>query len=518
MATRRWATWGVVALLVMTGCTPGAPAPTAPAAEVIAISTVPGEDIDRPLYPPVVARPDGFVPAPEGEGLTGYLAQKVRWRDCGRYQCAEIAAPLDYAAPGAQALTVALARKRATTTPVLGTLFINPGGPGGSGRELLGGFDDTGLTGYDIVGWDPRGTGASTPVACLSDRATDALNLLDGSPDDQAETDALIVGARNLARGCWQNSGPLLAHISTIDTVRDLDLLRRLLGDKKLNYLGYSYGTQIGATYAELFPQHTGRLVLDAAVDITDDEEIIQAMGFDKALSNFAAWCAGERCTLGISSAEVLSSITGLFDELDAEPLDVGDRVLTQSLAVTGVAAYLYGGVPAWTALARDLTLAVSGDGEALLRASDVLNDRDEDGHYGSMSASFLAISCLDSTDKGVQDADRQWLADQKKAPILAKYFGPGITCPLWPVRSAPQLDLRGRGAAPLLVIGATGDPATPYQQAVTMAKQLESAVLVTYEGEGHATYGNGRSTCVDGLVRDYLTRGVTPDADVRCR
>lgn len=508
-------------VLLLSACTPGplpTPSASTPAGEVITISNVSGKDIDRPAYPPSHAAPSGFVPAPAGDGLTGYLGQKIDWKSCDPFECASIKVPLDYANPGRQAITLTMARQKATSSPKLGTLFINPGGPGGSGIDLLAGFTSTGLEQYDIIGWDPRGTGQSTPVKCYGDAETDALQALDSSPDTPAETDALIVGSYEFGKSCWEHSGDLLAHISTIDTVRDLDLLRSLVGDSKLHYLGYSYGTQVGATYAELFPQNTGRLVLDAAVDITDDQNIIQAMGFDLALTNFATWCAKDKCSLGDSKDAILAKITSFLDGLDAAPVQVGDRVLTQSLAASGIAAYLYGGVPAWNALAADLEAAMGGRGQRLLRASDLLNDRNEDGHYGSMFYSFIAISCLDNYDKGIVDAEQQWTKDQQKAPIFAKYFGPGVGCPLWPVRSQVQLDIRGKGAKPLLVIGATGDPATPYQQAVTMAERLESGVLVTYEGEGHGTYGNGKSACVDKIVIDYFTRGKVPADGTRCR
>ena len=521
----RWAV-GVAALVALAGCVPGngpsqpAPSPSAstPSGPVIGISESPGFEIDRPRLPPSSARPDGFTEAPVGDGLAGYLKQAVQWRRCGeQYDCASVVAPLDYANPSTQAITLALARKKATASPKLGTLFVNPGGPGASGRNLVTYFASKGLEQYDIVGWDPRGTNASTAVRCFDDKATDAFNQLDSSPDDAAETEALIVGTYQFATSCWQHSGGLLEHISTIDTARDLDLLRSLVGDDKLSYLGYSYGTQIGAVYADLFPQRVGRLVLDAAVDITDDDTVIQAQGFDLALGNFAAWCARQNCTLGGTKENVLKAVTDFLDRLDAAPLQVGDRRLTQSLAATGIAGYMYGGIPAWRVLARDLQAAIDGDGTALLHSSDGLNDRGEDGRYGSLFYSFPAIGCADSKDEGVVEAEQRWVQDQQKAPIYGKYFGPGYTCALWPVRSAPQFQPTGSGAAPIVVVGATGDPATPYQNAVTMAKQLTSGVLLTYEGEGHGTFG-GKSTCIDRAVIAYLTQGTVPADGTRCQ
>lgn len=508
----------VAVSLLLTGCTVTATQPTGQPDGQIHIAAVPGPAIDRPTLPAANPVVPGLVAGMNGEGLTDYLKQPLSWRDCdGGTQCAEVLAPLDYAEPRAQAVTLALRRRAASTTPKLGTLFINPGGPGASGTGLVANFDVTGLEQYDVVGWDPRGTGDSTPVRCSGDAQADAYNSLDFSPDDAAERTALIQGVYEFGKACWENSGILLEHISTIETVRDLDLLRQLVGDSELHFLGYSYGTQIGATYAELFPQFTGRLVLDAAVNITDNDDVIQAMGFDLALGNFASWCAGQKCRLGDTQPKVLRTITGLFDRLDSSPIAAGPRTLTQSLAVTGAAAMLYGGEAAWPVLADAIVAAAGGNGERLLRGADILNARNQRGHYGSLFFSFPAISCLDGgTDKGVLDADRLWTQDTGKAPIFGKYFGPQYQCTLWPVRPARQLKLLGVDAKPLLVIGGTGDNATPYQQAVSMAQQLKSGVLVTYSGEGHGSYG-GKSSCVDKIVVDYLVRGTVPADGIRC-
>jgi len=508
----------LAAALVLTGCDAPTPGPTGQPAARIHLSAVPGVGVDRPVLPEVTPTVAGLVAGLPGDDLTAYAGQKLTWSSCGDgTQCASVLAPLDYADPSRKAVTLSVRRKAATQTPRLGTLFINPGGPGASGKDEVATFDNKGLEQYDIVGWDPRGVGDSTPVKCYGDAQAEAYNNLDVSPDTDAERSALIEGAYDLATSCWENSGSLLEHISTVETARDLDLLRQLVGDSELHYLGYSYGTQIGATYTELYPANTGRLVLDAAVNITDNNDVIQAMGFDLALGNFAAWCASQSCQLGASKQEVLDTITGLFNRLDSRPLHSGRRTLTQSLGVEGSAALLYGGKQAWPTLVRALASGIDGNGAILLRASDFLLDRDDRGHYGSMFYALQAISCLD-TDRelGVIDADRVWKEDAGKAPIYGKYFGPQYGCALWPVRPARQLEIRGTGAKPLLVIGGTGDNATPYPQAVAMAKQLASGVLVTYQGEGHGTYG-GKSACVDRIVVAYLVHGTVPTDGVRC-
>lgn len=508
----------VASCLLITGCNLAGDPPSSPPEGRIHLSAVPGVAVDRPTFAPVTTSVAGLVPGLAGPGLAAYAAQKLAWSDCGEgTECADVLAPLDYADPSDRAVTISLRRKPATKSPKLGTLFVNPGGPGASGKELAGRFASEGLEAYDVVGWDPRGTGDSTPVKCFGDAETDAYNGLDFSPDTEAERASLIEAAYDLGKACWENSGELLEHISTIETVRDLDLLRQLVGDQELHYLGYSYGTQIGATYAELYPASAGRLVLDAAVNITDSDDVIQAMGFDLALGNFATWCAQQSCELGGTRQKVLDAITGLFAALDARPIAGGGRNLTQSLAVTGVAAVLYGGKAAWPTLVKIVDAAVRGNGVGLLAASDILNDRNRQGHYGTMFYAFPAISCLDTDeDKGVLDADRLWQEDTGKAPIFGRYFGPQYACALWPVRPSRQLELKGADAKPLLVIGGTGDNATPYQQAVSMAEQLSSGVLVTYSGEGHGSYG-GKSACVDGIVVAYLVKGDVPADGVRC-
>jgi len=508
----------LAAAVALTGCDAPTATPTSRPAARIHVSAVPGVAVDRPVLPEVSPTVAGLVEGLPGDDLTAYAAQKLSWSDCGGgTQCASVLAPLDYADPAARAVTLSVRRKAATGTPRLGTLFINPGGPGGSGKGEVTSFDNTGLEQYDIVGWDPRGVGDSTPVKCYGDAEAEAFNNLDISPDTDAERSALIEGAYDLATSCWQNSGPLLEHISTIETARDLDLLRQLVGDKELHFFGYSYGTQIGATYAELYPANTGRLVLDAAVNISHKDDVIQAMGFDLALGNFADWCAAQTCELGTSKQEVLDTITGFFDRLDGSPLRSGRRTLTQGLGVEGSAAFLYGGKQAWPTLLKALTDGIAGKGAILLRGSDFLLDRNDKGHYGSMFYALQAITCLDSDqEKGVVDADRVWKQDEGKAPIYGKYFGPQYVCPLWPVRPSRQLDIKGSGAKPLLVIGGTGDNATPYQQAVSMSQQLTSGVLVTYDGQGHGTYG-GKSSCVDKIVVAYLVQGTVPTDGVRC-
>jgi pimeloyl-ACP methyl ester carboxylesterase len=493
---------------------PPVPAPTATVQR-----SYDSPDRPKPAIPAV--KPAGFINPPAGSGLARYTKQALSWADCTvnkqAVKCASIAAPLDYAAPDAQAITLKLVMVPATASPRLGTVFVNPGGPGEPGTTLAVSFQRTGLEQYDIVGWDPRGAGGSTPVVCENGAAVDQLMQLDQSPDNASEKQALLDGWKAFGASCLAKSGALLQHIATVDTVQDLDMMRQLVGDAKLNYLGYSYGTYIGAVYADKYPAKVGRLVLDSAVNITRDESVIQASGFDLALGNYAQYCASKGCSLGSTKQQVLDRITKLLEGLDASPLP-GDstRKLTQSLAADGIAIFLYADSQYWDQLTQALEKAIAGDGRYLLYYSDQLRGRGSDGQYETSFFAFPAIGCADSQDDGIGRAFSDWASDEQKAPIFGKYFGPNVVCVQWPVQGTAPFDITAKGAAPIVVVGATGDSATPYQYAAWMADQLDSGVLVTYDGNGHATYG-GKSACVDKAVVAYLGKGTVPPDGLFC-
>ena len=530
---RGWA-YGVLGLLVLavlTACalplptvpnatlTPVAPSPTPSAASGSpTASASPSPDEGRPVQPIPPVVPDGFHDPPRGSGLARYQDQRLRWQSCGNgLTCAAVLAPLDYAEPDGTAITLALARREATSEPRLGTLFINPGGPGGSGTSYVGYFNPAGLEGYDIVGWDPRGVGYSTPVTCMGDEELERYYALDASPDDPAEERIRTEAVLAFGRSCLERSGELLQHVSTVETVRDLELLRGLVGDDKINYFGSSYGTRIGALYAELFPDRVGRLVLDGSVNISAADTISQTEGFERAFNNFATWCAREKCRLGDSKAAVLQRVKSYLEELDQQPLPVGDRVLTQQLGVEGVFYSMYGGQRSWEQLRDALVAAMfDRDGQALLTLGDRSNFRMDDGRYDQINYSFPAVRCLDSQDVSVRVMERRYEQVSKAAPVLGRLGGADLTCVLWPVAPAPPPpSVDGAGARPIVVIGTTGDPATPYEYAVDMANRLKSGVLITFDGEGHLAYG--KSECVQGLVRDYLTRDQVPPDKSRC-
>jgi pimeloyl-ACP methyl ester carboxylesterase len=509
-----------------TGCSAGSstsdPTPRAPdsasgSASPSAASPIPPDG--RPIQPVPEVLPYGYGDPPPGKGLKRYQEQQLSWQPClDGLECATVLAPLDYKKPDEQALSVSMAKRKAKASPRLGTLFLNPGGPGASGRDLVNGFDSKGLERYDLIGWDPRGTADSTPVQCFSQGSDfDRYLAVDVSPDDDAELGVQISADRDFGQVCLSNSGSLLQHISTAETVRDLDLLRGLVGDSKINYLGFSYGTMIGSLYAHTFPQRVGHLVLDGAVDITDSS-VTQLDGFERALNNFAAWCVKQKCAVGKSRDDVLQAVSDLLTRLDSQPIKVGNRELTQSLALVGVIFPLYGQETAWDALRQGLEAAISRrDGSIMLRIADAYLGRAEDGSYDQDISANPAIRCLDSQDTSVRKELTEDAAEiKKKETTLGEFWGSDLICPLWPVAPAPKSPkITARGAPSIVVIGTTGDPATPYEYAVGMAKQLDSGVLVSFRGFGHLAYS--QSPCVRELVQAYLNRDVVPQNNTTC-
>lgn len=494
--------------------TPGVPA--VPVAEH-AVWEAPAEPInpDRQLDYKASGTPTVTLPDALGDTLQPYWEQTLSWEPCQGGQCTTVKVPLDWENPGRAALDISVLRVP-SANPTLGPLFVNPGGPGVGSKSLARSWGADAWEGYDLVAWDPRGSGDSTHVQCGTTEQTDTAYTADSSPDDEAEKTALREAWADFAKQCRDASGDLLDHITTIENVRDLDLIRFLLGAEKLNYVGISYGTYIGAMYAELFPANTGRLVLDSAVDITNDQEVAQVEGFQLAFDNYADWCVAEGdCPLGDSREEVGRTVSEFLTGLDAKPIEVGDRRINQAVGVTGIALFLYQGAELYPLLSETIVAAMAGDGEALLRASDALNGREPDG-WDTQAYAFPAIRCVDGYDHGIADLEGEWQKLIPKAPLFAPHMGMEPTCELWTAGSAPHLKLTGQGAAPILVVGSTGDSATPYQHAVTMAEQLESGHLLTYDGPGHGAVSTN-NPCVDEAIDAYLREGTLPAEGTVC-
>lgn len=480
--------------------------------------------------------------APDAD-FSDYAQQQPRWADCGSgIECAEVYAPLDWADPAGERITLHLAKHPAENGAPIGTLFVNPGGPGASGADLVANYVDAVVGSalreqYDVIGWDPRGVGQSSAVACLDDAEFDEYLYGTGDPETDGAflepgSDEWIQMSIDLAtafgEACYERTGELLAHIDTDSTVRDLDMLRGIVGDPQLNYLGFSYGTQIGALYADMFPERAGRLVLDGAVDpsspITEVSQV-QAIGFDLALRNYVTDClTRSSCPLraqGATDADSgMEQISALFDQVEAEPIRADDgRMLYDSTMFTAVSAALYS-QSLWPELDTLFTEVAKGRAEHGFLLADYYADRVNGVYQTNLLEAFSAINCLDYPRVSELDFDamRAEAAETARlAPIAGRYMAYGdIGCANWPV---PEVNVArtvsGAGAAPILVIGTTGDPATPYRWAESLASQLESGVLITFEGEGHTAYGS--SACIDAVIEEFLLTGVAPTGDVTC-
>ncbi|WP_051824211.1 alpha/beta hydrolase [Kitasatospora aureofaciens] len=474
------------------------------------------------------------LPTAATAALAPYYAQRPTWQPCdGGFECTTFRVPMDYDRPGDGDLTLSAARAAVEAAgsgdPRVGSLLLNPGGPGGSAIEYLEAvartYDRAVRARYDLVGLDPRGVGRSNPVSCLSGDRMDAFTSADLAPGDQRAIDALVAADKEFAEGCRRQAGPVLGHLSTVEAARDMDVLRALLGDERLNFVGKSYGTFLGATYAGLFPSRVGRVVLDGAMDPALDSVTgnrTQAGGFETAWAAFAKDCAKrEDCPFGRTEQQVGEQLTALLAAVHANPLRSSDhgRRLTGSQATTGVVQALYADF-LWPELRTALSDAKAGDGTGLLKLSDAYYGREADGSYPNMMFANAAVNCLDlpAPFRSPEDVQRAVPDFERASPHFGRDIAwMALTCAYWPVRATGAAHtIRAAGAAPIVVVGTTRDPATPYDWARSLAGQLESGRLLTYDGDGHTAYGR-RSTCVDGAVNRFLLTGEAPEQGKRC-
>jgi pimeloyl-ACP methyl ester carboxylesterase len=493
------------------------------------------------LITALISNPDKLVnrhpwklpqPAPDASSaeLKRYYTQKVTWRKCGDGDdhCARVTVPVDYEDPEGETLKIAVA-----VVPARGpggrSLFVNPGGPGASGKDfaeyMAADLDRSLRRKYDVVGVDPRGVADSTPIDCLTDRQMDRFTVSDPDPDTAVEIEEYRTHTWRMGEGCLKRSGEVAEHVSTEEAARDLDIVRALLGRDKLDFFGASYGTQLGATYATLFPEHSGRMVLDGAVGPalgSMEASIGQAIGFGRALRAYVRDCVKESdCPLGREVRRAHATIRKLLKDLDARPIKTAERRrLTEANAFYGIALTLYER-ETWPGLTSGLAAALDGDGTVLLKMSDAYFGRESDGSYATnLGEAFPAITCLDTSSRPTVDDIREAMPRFMKA---SNVFGPmfawgALRCADWPIEAThPQIELDASGADPILVLGTTRDPATPYEWARDMAKQLEPAILVTRDGDGHTAYHSG-NRCIRRAVNDYLAHGIVPDAGTVCR
>ncbi|HET7066267.1 MAG TPA: alpha/beta hydrolase [Nocardioides sp.] len=480
---------------------------------------------------PTPVTPSGGPPVtrPPSAELARFYTQQLDWSECDHgNRCALLTVPLDYRRPAGRTIEIHVLEVPASGTRI-GSLVVNPGGPGAGGTTYAASkgasFGDPLLEHFDLVGFDPRGTGRSSPVECLGDRAFNAYLSSDPDPRTADQIATFRHQQRSLARGCVRNSGALAGHVSTVESARDMDILRAALGDARLTYFGASYGTKLGATYAQLFPQRVGRFVLDGAVDPTlgtRASALQQAAGFQKALDAYAADCVQSKvgCFLGKTVSDVQRTISSLLDRISRQPLPTSDgRELTAGNAFYGIAATLYDR-GYWILLSSGLRSALGGDGTVLMKLADAYAHRNPDGTFqDNFLEAFYDISCVDDPYTiPYARVPSQFLAFEKASPVFGRVYAWALTAcdGFTPRTDEPAPTIHARGAQPIVVIGTTRDPATPYRWAVALAHQLDSGVLVSRNGDGHTGYHQG-NVCVDTAVDRYLVSGVVPQDGLSC-
>ena len=470
--------------------------------------------------------------------LKHYYTQNPTWAGCSTegsgpgWTCAKIVVPLDYSDPAKGDTFIEATRHAATGPgPRLGSLVLNPGGPGGAG---IGYAQDPSVVTkavaaqYDIVGFDPRGVGQSDRVVCLSNDtpAMDKFVSADPMPHSSGEVDEVVKESQAVGAACASKSARLLPYVGTPNAARDMDVLRSVVGDQKLNYLGKSYGTYLGAVYANEYPQNTGHFVLDGAIDpaLTSKQmNIAQAQGFEKLLREFTADCTTHSdCPLSSDPATATDKLMSYLQSLQLRPVPTrdGSRTVNYALGLTATLQVMY--VPQyWGDLRSALSAAMAGDGSRLLEWADLYNDR-TNGVYDNQTDANIAINCLDRPDPDAQNAQQiagTEVADYKaQAPLLGEMLAwADLSCATWPVKPQSQPGpITAAGSAPILVVGTKDDPATPYPWAVSLAKELQNGHLLTFNGSGHTAYTRG-SKCIDTTIDAFLLKGTVPAAGITC-
>ncbi len=442
------------------------------------------------------------------------------------FSCGKLAVPLDYAKPAGSTIQLFVLKvhlKSQSTMDRIGSLLVNPGGPGGSGVNLAAGLvnalSDDVFQHFDLVGFDPRGVGLSQPLQCISDPEKDKLAAADPDVRTAAGRAQARTSAVSVVRACEAKYGSGLGQYNTEETAHDMDLIRQAVGDAKLNYLGFSYGTRLGAAYAHEFPTHVRAAVLDGALDpvtgeLAQDEQ--QTKAFEQAFDQFAADCLKRPACAVLGNPRAV--VTSMIAAADRQPIHSSrkgeTRLATGGIVTIAVVSALYDQSD-WADLGKALISAQHGDAAGLFTLADAYLERDEaTGHYSNIMDANLAINCNDSkikvTDQLVASTAKQWIA---KYPIFGRNAAASLYgCYGWPPSGHPLPPASAPGAPPILVIGTVHDPATPYGQAAILAKALGSGVVLSWDGEGHTAYP--KTSCIRTKVDSYLISAVPPTGD----
>jgi pimeloyl-ACP methyl ester carboxylesterase len=468
--------------------------------------------------------------APSLDTTTDFIVNPIVWSACDgstntKVECGNIEVPFDYADPE-QGSFVLYVKKHNAASPAdrIGSMMVNPGGPGFGGSSLADDaryyFSQDLIDRFDIIAWDPRGTGESTPAVNCVDTFDEYFGL-DSPPETPDEKQALIDASQAFNDKCAENSGTILPYISTQASAQDINSLRLALGEEKVSFFGFSYGSELGTTWATMFPETVRAIVVDGAVDpnaSSTEEGMNQAKGFEGQLATFLKQCSEKSTCAFHNGGKAEAAFDKLVLDIDATPLEVSkDRTpVTQGVLFTAVAQAMYSDYY-WPQLSEALSEAQNGVGKGILQLYDDYYQRKDDGTYGNELEAFLAISCLDDPGAtSTEEVDSHIEDFIAAAPRLGGNFAYGYSCALWPVKQAAKVTITGKGAGPIVVVGTTGDPATPLDSTRKMALGLEQGILIVVDANQHTGYG--ANNCVVKAVDDYLIKLIVPANETTCK
>lgn len=455
--------------------------------------------------------------------LLAYYAQEIDWKSCRQdFQCATLAVPIDYKNLTTSTFEITLLKYQARTSKKLGSLIVNPGGPGGSGVDYAYAadyiFSPAIVERYDIVGFDPRGVSRSAPIRCLTDKELDANNSSDSKPDNEAEFKTLLLDIKKYVEKC-KDKNKYLTSYSTASVARDFDILREALGDKQLNYIGKSYGTYLGTLYAQFFPDKVDRVVLDGAVDPSISnfrQTLTQTIGFDHAFPSFDKDCIrGENCPLPDEKGLAVAEMQKLFAAAAKKPIPTknkSERTLSESMIVLDTASAMYDSQTGWPKLRKAIAQAQKGYGDLFLELADDHTGRQKNGSYPNNEFdSGAVIDCLDFNEpRSINQIREDAKVFAEKSPLFGPYLAyGGLTCKFINQNSEAKIEPK-ETSNPIVVIGTTGDPATPYEWSQGLNKLLTNSVLVSLTGEGHTGQGQG-NRCIDSQIDEYYIYNLQP-------
>lgn len=452
----------------------------------------------------------------------------VKYEKCGNFLCATIKVPLDYKKPKGKKIDIAIRTLSAgIPSKKKGILLINPGGPGGSGVDFVesasGIISQVVLDEFDIVGWDPRGVGQSSKLKCTAYNLDFLFDDIDYSPDDEAELSALEDVNKKIGEDCVEDNPDLAKHLNSKDATRDMDEIRKSLGEKQLNYLGFSYGTVLGQLYATMFPKNYRAMVIDGVVDVGEnplESAGNQGIGFEKAFDSFFEYCREVTCKYS-KDQDPKAVYAQLSKQVDATPIKTQDLVesyVGPAQFDLGTGVYMYGGRESWPSLDDALTALQSGETSGIMLGYNSYLGRSGSGIYDGSYASFLSILCADGKLASGEDLYAYGKSIAEKAPLFGEAVVLlGAQCSFWPnATDAKAFKVNNSKGNNIMIIGTTGDPATPVQASRDVAKKLQNSSYVEFKGEGHTAYGRSNA-CVDNTINSYFIDLKSPKSNTYC-